>query len=124
MSTWSEAHRDNLRFLELYDEHGQLVASACHDGSAWDCAVLVRVDGTIASVVEWTDPSTISDEDVARACQANLWWAHARVRAGTLPPRVFGGRPLPSLRGPNPKRKRDELAELLPSWACFLQGAA
>lgn len=118
--TWSEAQRDSKRFLELHDDDGHLVASACHDGAVWDCAVLVRSGAAIVSVVEWT--SAADDDRIVRAwCEGKLWWGHREYRAGRLPLRIAGGRPLAGLQGPR-RKKRDELARLLP-WS-FLRGAA
>jgi hypothetical protein len=119
---WSEAHRDNHRFLELRNDDGDLVASACTAGGVWDCAVLIRSKGAIASVIEWTmSGDWTSDGQVRAWCESRLWHGHRNLRDGKLPLRVAEGRPLPPIR-PGRRKKRDELAGMLP-WF-FLRGAA
>ena len=104
MPSWSQAQRSEHRFVELHDDDGHLVATACNDGDLWDCAVLVRVNGCIASIVEWTDGGWLAERSIQLTCEHKLWRAHRLQRAHQLPARVAHGRTLPKLSG-RPRRE-------------------
>lgn len=91
--TWTTAQVEQCRYLELRDEQDRLVASARHDGGAWDCSAWVYLGIDLRLLSEWSLPRTVADDEVRRVCERQLVVGAEMAQREDCPYRIDTSRP-------------------------------